>query len=759
MTKRGIWLPAGACAAALAAGAAAAQEETAQPAADAPAQARRASDIADTVVVTGTRTEQAIENVPAMISVITAEEIEDVIATDIKDLVRFEPGVSVRSSPSRPTAALAATGRDGNSGFNIRGLEGNRVLIQTDGVRTPDAFSFGAQAVGRGDYLDLDLLKSVEILRGPASALYGSDGLAGAVSFVTKDPEDYLRGGERFAARARVAYASADESWAEGVSAAASSGVWSALAAYTRRDAHEQENQGTDRALDSTRTAPNPQDIESNSLLGKIVYAPNAMHRVRLTGEYFDRGLESEVYSARTPVPPPPAVLPSTATLDLDAVDDTERRRVTLDYAYENVGGPVDRAFAALYYQDAETRQLSFEDRNTAADRIRDTTFDNRVWGATAQIESAFATGMAQHRILFGGDYSQTRQEGVRDGTVPPAGETFPARAFPNTDYTLAGLFLQDEIALADGRLLLYPALRYDYYELTPKPDALYPFPASGQDDSHLSPKFGAVAWVTDSVGVFANYAAGFKAPSPSQVNNGFANPIFGYMSVANPDLGPETSDSFEAGVRARDLKAAGATWSASASAFAAQYEDFIEQIQIGGSFTPVDPAIFQFVNLGKVEIGGAEARLEGRWDNGFGLIAAASYAEGEQDTGAGDAPLQSIDPWKLVAGLSWDDPRGRFGGQAIVTHAGGKDDDDVAENRPGDPAADLFTPPDFTIVDLTAYWALTDMATLRLAVFNLLDEKYWWWGDVRGLAATSAVVDAYTQPGRNFSASVVLRF
>ncbi|MGQ2932221.1 MAG: TonB-dependent receptor plug domain-containing protein, partial [Sphingopyxis sp.] len=93
--------------------------------------------------------------------------------TDIKDLVRFEPGVSVRRQPARFGAALGSTGRAGNEDFTIRGIGGNRVLIQVDGVRVPMGFSFGAQSVGRGDSVDIGLVKSVEILRGPASALYG----------------------------------------------------------------------------------------------------------------------------------------------------------------------------------------------------------------------------------------------------------------------------------------------------------------------------------------------------------------------------------------------------------------------------------------------------------------------------------------------------------------------------------------------------------------------------------------------------------
>ena len=139
-------------------------------------------DMLDEVTVTAMRMESKIGEVPATVSVFSEEKIQEWLVNDIKDLVRFEPGVSVRSAPSRFTAAGASTGRDGNSGFNIRGMEGNRVLMLVDGVRIPDGYAFGAQSVGRGDYVDLDVLKSIEILRGPSSALYGSDGLAGAVT-------------------------------------------------------------------------------------------------------------------------------------------------------------------------------------------------------------------------------------------------------------------------------------------------------------------------------------------------------------------------------------------------------------------------------------------------------------------------------------------------------------------------------------------------------------------------------------------------
>jgi hypothetical protein len=97
-----------------------------------------------------------------------------------------------------------------------------------------------------------------------------------------------------------------------------------------------------------------------------------------------------------------------------------------------------------------------------------------------------------ENRVTFGGDWSQTTQEGVRDGTVPPAGETFPTSAFPRTDYTLAGVFVQDEIVLAGGALRIIPACGTTY-DLSTDPTRSIPARAPTRARSHVSPKIGVV--------------------------------------------------------------------------------------------------------------------------------------------------------------------------------------------------------------------------------------------------------------------------
>jgi hemoglobin/transferrin/lactoferrin receptor protein len=713
---------------------------------------------APVITVTATRTPTDAANVPATVSVITAEQIENNLMEDIKDLVRFEPGIEVRTQPSRPGAALGSTGRDGNSGFTIRGLSGNRVLIQQDLIRLPDAFSFGAQSAGRGDYADIELLKSVEFLRGPTAALYGSDGVAGAVSFTTRDPEDLIKPGNSVGARARLGYTGADEGWAKSLMLAGRTGALSALIAYSRRDNGPASNFGTNTALDATRTAPNPLDVNSDSVLGKLVLDAGAGHKLRLTGEMVRRETVSDVLSGRTPVRPPGA-LPATAVLRLDLRDELSRDRVSLDWRYSSKG-LVEDAFLIAFHQTSHNRQRSFEDRNTAVDRIRDNQFDNRVTGVNGQVSLKFATGDVKHRLLVGGDFSRTRQTGLRDGTVPPFGETFPTKAFPDTDYDQGGIFVQDSIDIADGRLLLYPSLRLDHYRLSADNDPLFPAQIASQAGDRLSPKLGVVGWLTPVVGVFGSYAEGFRSPTPSQINNGFFNPASGYIAIPNAELRPETSRAWEGGIRLREAKLGGITLNGQINGFAARYRDFIDQVQVSGAFVPQNPAVFQFINFASVNVEGIEARLDAELGSGFGFNLAAAWARGDTvgarpGQAAVETPLSPISPFNLVAGLNWRGLDDRMFAQAIVTHSAAKQQDRIAEAC----SPTCFASPGFTILDLTAAFSITDRAQARVGLFNVTNRKYWWWNDVRGLAGNSPIADAFTMPGRNLSASLILRY
>ncbi|NJR48456.1 MAG: TonB-dependent receptor plug domain-containing protein [Leptolyngbyaceae cyanobacterium CSU_1_3] len=240
----------------------------------------QASDVApvepeEEITVTGTRTPRLINNSAGTISVFDLEELENTFVRDIGDLIRYEPGISVNNRPTR----------GGNSSFNIRGIEGNRVLIQIDGVRIPDVL--GMTNTSR-DLVDFDALKRVEIIRGAASTLYGSDAIGGVVSYTTKDPIDYLNVFDKpVYFSGKFGYGSADNDLRQTYTIAGGNQKLSALLLYTRRDGNEAKNRGD---LD-----PNLQTIDGNNVLGKIVFQPNDRNTFRLTGELFDRQTSTNV--------------------------------------------------------------------------------------------------------------------------------------------------------------------------------------------------------------------------------------------------------------------------------------------------------------------------------------------------------------------------------------------------------------------------------------------------------------------------------
>lgn len=123
------------------------------------------------VVVTATKTEVPVKQVAASVTVITKEEIKARQVTQVSDLLRDVPGLSVRQQGSRGSVAVVFP-RGGNSNFNL-------VLI--DGVKVNDAGGFY-------DFHDLstDNIERIEIVRGPHSALYGSDAMGSVIQIFTK---------------------------------------------------------------------------------------------------------------------------------------------------------------------------------------------------------------------------------------------------------------------------------------------------------------------------------------------------------------------------------------------------------------------------------------------------------------------------------------------------------------------------------------------------------------------------------------------
>ena len=677
------------------------------------------------ITVTATRTQRLVDDVPNTVTVIRDIDIEKSGARDIKDLFRNEIDITVRAAAGRFTAAGASTGRAGNEGINIRGLEGNQVLILVDGIRVPNSFSFGSFATGRGDFLSLDSAQAIEVLRGPASTQYGSDGLGGVVSLRTLQPTDLLKDGQALGGFARLGHAAVDDSWHTTVAAARRSGDWQGLLVASRRQGHEVGNQGSHDAPDASRTTPNPADASAASLLGKLVHDLNPMHRLGLTLEAQRSRLDTEVLSAR-----------SSSTLDLDAHDRIERKRVSFEHRYTDAQGAwAQRVETHLYTQDATVSQFAAEDRGTLADRTRDNRYGQRVTGLSVLAESSFGDTLG-HRLSHGLDLSRTQITGVRDGTVPPFGETFPTQPFPDTRYVLAGAFVQDEIEA--GAFSVIPGLRWDHYKLEPSQAGYVGFTAVTLSDQALTPRLGVVWRLDPAFAPYGQWARGFHAPTPDQVNNGFTNVASGYQSIGNPDLQAETANSIELGLRGQH-----GGWRWQFAAYDNRYRNFISQEQVSGSFTAADPAIFQYINLAQARIRGVEARGEWRIDPAWLITAATALTRGTSTRDGVEAPLDSVEPARTALGLRYG--AGAWELRADVLHAQGKSRERIASSSTA-----AFAPEGYTVLDLGVRWVPAPGWAVVANLNNATDATYWRWSDVRGLADNSTVKDAYTAPGRH---------
>ncbi|ANS84951.1 Hemoglobin and hemoglobin-haptoglobin-binding protein B [Vibrio scophthalmi] len=219
----------------------------------------------DEVVVSATRTNNQLDDVAASVSVITDTEIENDMVTGLDDLFKYTPGVTVETNA-----------RQGVQGINIRGIEGNRIKVLVDGVSQGNQFDSGGSFLNSSRVeVDTDLLKSVEVVKGAASSLQGSDAIGGIVAFETKDPADFLQGRD-VGGHAKFNYSSADRTFSESVALANKVGELESLVAYTRRDGKELENFGSPESLDS----------EANDLLVKLQYQLNQANRIEFSGNY-----------------------------------------------------------------------------------------------------------------------------------------------------------------------------------------------------------------------------------------------------------------------------------------------------------------------------------------------------------------------------------------------------------------------------------------------------------------------------------------
>lgn len=230
--------------------------------------------------------------------IVTRRELDEQMVQDNRDLVRYNPEVTV-----------AETGRFGSKGFAIRGVDENRVSMSVDGIALPELevnqiyMPYGYMYSGRLA-IDPEIMRNISIQTGADSLTSGNGSLGGAVNYTSKEPSDLIRNGNNFGGYAKIGYASKNEENMAAVGLATSTKHLEGLVNYVRREGHELKNHRMEEhnsdklAIDynfpsnevgTSGILPDPSDYKSDNLLAKIYYHVNDEHRFGIFGNYLSR--------------------------------------------------------------------------------------------------------------------------------------------------------------------------------------------------------------------------------------------------------------------------------------------------------------------------------------------------------------------------------------------------------------------------------------------------------------------------------------
>ena len=468
------------------------------------------------ITVTATRNPTSAFDFPGQVSVVTRDVIEDFNPSTLQDVFQAIPGTQFDSGPRRTGDAPT-----------IRGLGGNGVLIFQDGARQ----SFVSGHDGRF-FIDPELVQTVEVVRGPSSALYGSGALGGVIATRTVSAKDLLADDETFYLKLGTGFQSVNDEFRASVTGAGQSSdrVWDVLGHFTYRISGSIE-------LGSGNLLPADDDIASGQF--KLTVRPS--DALELYASY-------SRYQADSTDPQNPQGVNlagnGNALVFRDARNDTAQLGLNFNPESDAINLNVVGYYSVNGVEEDEVEDPRITDREI------------ETFGITVDNRSRIALGdNSTLTLTYGGEYYRDEQVGLDTETIDGT-----RGGVPDAQTEFVGLFLQAEFTLADGilgDLSVIPGIRWDSFNST----------ADGEvfeiDDDEFSPKIGVSYKPIPELLFFGNWSQGFRAPS---FNEAFADGVhfsipdlsapigmFGpsfaqNLFIGNDGLQPEESETFEFG-------------------------------------------------------------------------------------------------------------------------------------------------------------------------------------------------------------------
>ena len=632
-----------------------------------------AAESGDTMVVTAAATEQNLKDAPASISVITQEDLQRKPVQNLKDVLQDVPGVQLTNEG------------DNRKGVSIRGLDSSYTLILVDGKRVNSR-----NAVFRHNDFDLnwvpvDAIERIEVVRGPMSSLYGSDALGGVVNIITK------KIGQKW-----TGTLSADSTIQEHrdrgdtyngqfyTSGPLVDGVLGlkAYGSLSKREKDDQQKSSTS----ATGETPRIEGFTSRDANVEFAWTPTEDHDFT-AGYGFDR-----------------------QDRDSDSLDQNRMERQNYSLSHNGRWG-VGNSELKFYGEKVDNKNPG----NAGTITSESNSLDGKY---------VLPLGDINQMLTFGGEW---RHDKLKDPVNLTGGNS------SNTSASQYALFLEDEWRIFEP-LALTTGIRMDDHETY---------------GDHWSPRAYLVYNATDTLTVKGGWATAFKAPSLLQLSPDWVTGSCrgACEIVGNPDLKPETSESFELGLYysgeegwLEGVQASITTFqndvddriSISRTANVNQAQSYPNYVGLNADGEP----IFRYYNVNKARIRGVETELKFPIAEDWKMTLNYTYNDGRDISNGGNKPLSEL-PFHTANGtLDWQATQewsfyvqGNYTGEKRALTSG------------------EATPGGYVVWNTGAAWQATKSVKLRAGVQNLLDKDL------------SRDDYSYTEDGRRYFVGVNYQF
>ena len=690
------------------------------------------------ITVTGTKSRKKIKDYAGSVDVINKIDFDQMPSINIRDLFKDIPGVTTIFS-----TRSGVRGTPGITDVNIRGLDGDQILFLIDGIRLPERYEYGSYyTLGKANYVDFSTLKSIEIIKGSASSLYGSDAVGGLVSYSTLTPDDILKENSNFNIEIPVNNTSENNGVFGSLKPAIRlSENISTLFIYTAEQSNESQVMTQPKYLDQAYNT-------GNNYFSNTQFDFNDYSKINIIYENLSR--KSRIDSSKGNL----EIMSNSFEYDsLVSNTNTSRSRFSVAYQYDGPdGGIIDQANLIGYTQSSRFEDAFNRESNTPGGTLiaeeKDYDLTTEMRGFNAALTSTLKINETQHILSYGFDISESNGSRIRRTLNLNTGKIKIEKDTPDAIISRSGIYLQDQILIGDFDIVA--GVRYDRYSLDAINDSIYNTsqkseePVADQKYDVVSPKLTVSYAPSETTSIYARYSQGFRPPAWYEVNSSFSNPAFGYKTVPNPDLRPETSNDFEIG-----LKMSLDQMDLTVASYYNRYSDLIEEFAPLGIVDEL--TIFMTQNIGLAEIYGIEFAGKYFFDEtreGFYIGNVMAWSEGNDLTQ--NIPLETIIPFTNRLSIGYSGYQNMWSVSAGLTYVGQVR---LAEEY------EYFIPPSYLIADLTANIQINDSLSINASLNNLTNQRYYNFQDVKGRLSDAPDLTKYSYPERNYQIGFKFNF